>query len=279
MGDRGANLAGDDGDDRVVENAEVDGAEGPVAAALLEQWQVGDDAAVYRVLAVEVAPRLLSHLRRAFRLQDADGQDCLSEAYDRFQPAVRSRKVLANPYAYFFKVGINAALELLRERKAELLHPSVNVEAACAGDDTTDAFGAIDDGAGTPDPALRVVMELVEDAVSELEVEEFWAVEVVRIAVERLSPGLRRVAQLLMYRDLAFEAGGNADFDYQAQSAGNDLGMKAGAFRTAKHRAYAAIREAVPALIIELGLEPPERAEAAIFPDGRSRFHDEEAGP
>lgn len=270
----------DDDDDPTSERAESDGFEGSVAAALLEQWQVGNDAAVYRVLAVDIAPRLISHLRTAFRLQDADCQDCLSAAYDRFQPAVRARKVLANPYAYFFKIGINAALELLRERKAELLHPSVDIEAAGASYDAdADAFGAVDDGAGTPDPPVRVVMELVEDAVSELEVEEFWAVEVVRIAVERLSPGLRRVAQAVMYKDLAFEAGGAADFDYPAQEAGPDLGMTAGAFRTAKHRAYAAVRDAVPALIVELGLEPPERAEAAIFPDGRGRFLAEDAGP
>ena len=271
-------MAGDNEDNPALGSAEANGAQGPVAAALLDQWQVGDDAAVYRVLAVDVAPRLLSHLQTAFRLQEADCQDCLSAAYDRFQPAVRSRKILANPYAYFFKVGINAALELLRERKAELLNSLVDVKTACAGDDT-DAFSVVDDAVGAPDPAVRVVMEIVEDAVSELEVEEFWAIEVVRIAVERLSPGLRRVAEALMFKDLAFEAGGAADFDYQAHDAGSDLGMKAGAFRTAKHRAYAAIREAVPALIVELGLEPPERAEAAIFPNGRGRFLDEGGGP
>ena len=266
-----------DGDDPATKRVEADSLDGPVLIALLEQWQVGSDAAVYRVLAVEVAPRLISHLRTAFRLQEADCQDCLSAAYDRFQPAVRSRKALTNPCAYFFKIGINAALELLRERKAELLQPSVDIEAACLGDDD-DGFGMVNDGTGTPDPLVQVVMQLVEDAVSEIEVEEFWAVEIVRIAVERLSPGLRRVAQALMYKDLAFEAGGAADFDYPAQDAAPDLGMKAGAFRTAKHRAYAAIREAVPALILELGLEPPERAEAAIFPDGRGRFLDD-AGP
>ena len=96
---------GNNGDDPASERVDTDGAEGRVAAALLKQWQVGDDAAVYRVLAIQVAPRLLSYLRTAFRFQDADCQDCLSAAYDRFQPAVRSRKVIANPYAYFFKVG------------------------------------------------------------------------------------------------------------------------------------------------------------------------------
>jgi len=250
----------------------IDVASSSVSAMVLETWQTGTDEAVYRLLAIEAAPRLLSHLARAYRLQEADCQDCLSAAYDRFAPAVQSRRVLTNPYGYFFKIGINAALELLREQQAELIDAARPAESI-ADPEATDAVWA-----AFSDLHPDLAMELVEDAVSEVEVEDFWAVEVVRLAVQRLSPGLQRVTQSLMHKDLAFGEAGAADFEYAAQDTAAELGMKPGAFRTAKHRAYAAIRDMVPALIIELGIAAPERAEAAIFPDGRGRFLSDDPG-
>lgn len=248
-----------------------------VAASLLALWHGGTEDAVYRFLAIDVAPRLKLHLRSAFSLQEADCEDCISAAYDRFSPAVRSRKILANPYGYFFKVGINAARELLRERRAESIDAAVEPDGVLAPEDA-DAPQSTETVSAGLEPPVACAVELVEDAVSEVEVEEFWAVEVVRLAVERLSPGLRRVAQALMYKDLSFEGASVVDFDYAARETAAELGMKAGAFRTAKHRAYAAIFDAVPALIIELNLVPPERAESAIFPEGRGKFLDSDDG-
>ena len=243
-----------------------------VSALVLEVWANGSEDTIYRLLAIEVAPRLLSHLASAYRLQEADCEDCLSTAYDRFAPAISSRKLIGNPYAYFFKIGINAALELLRGQRAELIDQGQSADSVVDQETTDQVWTALSD----LQPDLAV--ELVEDAVSEVEVEDFWAVEVVRLAVERLSPALRRVTESLMHKDLAFGEAGAADFDYSADDTGGELGMKAGAFRTAKHRAYATIREMVPALIVELGIAPPERAEAAIFPSGRGRFLSDDSG-
>ncbi len=247
-----------------------------VASDMLAVWMDGSTNAVCQYISVHVAPRLLMHLGTKFNLQEADCQDCLGDALDRFYPAMEEnkRKVIANPYGYFFKIGINAALGLLRERKAELIESSIDVEVACGAEDQ-DFLQEVEGHARYLDPSTALAVLLVEEGISEVEVDEFWAVEVVRMAISRLPRGQQRVAELLMYEDLAFEAGGRADFDYSAEDAGSRLGMKANAFRTAKHRALKAIREAIPALIIELEVQPPERAEAAIFPDGRGRFLDD----
>lgn len=245
---------------------------GSVSALFLEAWDNGSEDAIYRLLAIEVAPRLLSHLASAYRLQEADCEDCLSNAYDRFAPAIHSRTLIRNPYAYFFKTGINAALQLLRDQQGQL------IDADQPADAVADPGGPDAVWVAFSDLQPDLAVELVEDAVSEVEVEDFWAVEIVRLAVGRLSPALRRVTESLLYKDLAFGEAGAADFDYSAEDSGAELDMKPGTFRTAKHRAYAAIRELVPALIIEMGITPPERAEEAIFPEGRGRFMGDDPG-
>lgn len=243
-------------------------AQDSVAGLIRDAWTAESDAIVYRILEIEAAPRVRSFLGRRFQLQEADCDDCLAIAYERFAPAILARQAIRNPYAYFFKIAVNVALELKRDQKTE-----ADLLTRIGGDELAQQGSVL-----LADLETDAAVALVEDAVSDVDVEPFWAVEVVRLAITRLSPGARRVAETLMYKDLAFGENGAADFDYSADETGVELDMTPGALRTAKHRAFAAIAALVPALIVELGIVPPERAETAIFPSGRGDFLDQDPG-
>jgi DNA-directed RNA polymerase specialized sigma24 family protein len=250
----------------------IDADAGGLSSILRGMWPNALDSEIYRMLALKIAPRIKSHLGARFELQEADCDDCVWQAFERFRPAVANRQSVSDPYPYVFQIAVNEARQLLRSRGEEPIDEHYDVGRVSDGEvDALDLVDAADGG----EPDGPVASSLIEDAAPELEIEEFWAVEVVRAAVAGLPAGSRRILELLMYKDLAFEEGGAAEFDYAATDAPADLGMKEGTFRTAKHRAFAKLREAIPATIVAMGLTPPERAEAAIFPDGRWREDDE----
>jgi len=259
-------------EEEVAQLTRVDSDVGDLSSTLRGIWPDSPESEIYRVLAIEVAPRIKSHLAVRFELQEADCDDCVWQAFERFRPAVAKRQSVGNPYPYVFQIAVNEARQLLRSRGEEPIDENYDVDHV--PDYEVDALDLVD-AAGGAEPDGPAASSLIEDAAPELEIEEFWAVEVVRVAVAGLPAGSRRIVELLMYKDLAFEAGSAAEFDYASTDALADLGMREGAFRTAKHRALSKLREAIPATIVAMGLTPPERAEAAIFPAGRWREDDE----
>ncbi|WP_324750993.1 sigma-70 family RNA polymerase sigma factor [Sphingomonas sp. LY54] len=262
----------DDDEEAQLPVIDADADAGGVSSAFREIWSDAPESEIYKFLSVRVAPRISTHLAAVLELQEADRDDCVSQAFERFRPAIENRASVSNPYAYVFTIAVNEARQLLRARRAEAIDDDFDVDRVADLD--VDAFQLVDAGeAGEPDGPLA--LDLIEDAVPELEVEGFWAVEVVRDAVAGLPIGSRRILELLMFKDLAFDPEKPADFAYASTDAPVDLGMKEGAFRTAKHRAYARLREAIPRTIVAMGLQPPERAEAAIFPNGRWREAEE----
>jgi DNA-directed RNA polymerase specialized sigma24 family protein len=252
-------------------HVELDEGLDDVSARFADLWRGGaTDATIYTFLAIEVAPRINSHLKRSTELQEADREDCISVAFERFAPAISSRASVFNPYAYVFTTAVNEARKLVRARKREWVGEHADV-AALADDSSCDPAAAVSEPV---DPAGRLALAVVEDSAPDLEVEEFWAVEVVQVAVSRLPAGARRLIELLQYKDFALDGPQAGDFDYQSGDAAADLGLAKAAFRTAKHRAYSRLRDEIPKVIVEMGLRPPERADAVLFPDRHTAAED-----
>jgi DNA-directed RNA polymerase specialized sigma24 family protein len=253
-------------DDDTAAIREIDDGHDDVSAELKRLWVEGvPDHHIYKFLSKHVSPRIKAFLKSATGLQEADREDCASIALERFAPAMASRFIIRNPYAYIFTIAVNEARQLLRARKLEWVGHGSDVAA-----DAQECAGWVPNVPREPlPPAEDLAMAVIADAVSELEAEPFWAIEVVRTAISRLPLVARRVIEQLQYEHIVFAGTHAGDFDYQSNEARADLGMSQGAFRTAKHRAYAKLREEIPRVIVEMGLDPPERADAVLFPNGR----------
>ena len=258
----------DDHDDGDAPVCEIDDGCDDIRDQLKSMWMAGaTDNAIYKFLAEHVSPRIKAFLKRTTKLQDADVEDCVSIAFEKLAPVVASRSSsVRNPYAYIFTTALNEARQLLRARKREWVGHDSDVAA-----DAQERGGWIPHVAPEPLPlAEDLAMAVIADAASELEAEPFWAVEVVRTAISRLPLGAQRVIEQLQYQDIVLDGKQQfGDFDYQSNDAQTDLGMSQGAFRTAKHRAYAKLQEEIPRVIVEMGLDPPERADTVLFPNGR----------
>lgn len=266
-----AEIDEDEDDDGFAAVSAIDDGCDDASGELAKLWSSGaPESVIYRFLATAVSPRINAHLKRYTELQDADREDCISIAFERFAPAIASRSSVHNPYAYVFAIAVNEARQLLRARKREWVGDASDVAT-----EAQDGVGWIPDVPAEPvPPAEELAMAMIADAASELEAEPFWAVEVVRTAVSRLPAGARRVIEQLQYEEMVLDGAQAGDFDYQSNQAQADLGMRQEAFRTAKHRAYEKLRLEIPRVIIEMGLNPPERADAVLFPNGRPERED-----
>lgn len=229
---------------------------------LSDHWRRGARGDFCALFLAEAEPRLIRGLMAGLNIQHADAEECVSLALEAMLRQPDGNEI-DNPYAYARRAAHNNGTTLHRRRRRELVR-SVEALSPAAGPDAADAIPR-----GGPFAGATWAVIAVEEALGgDIEAEEHWAEAVVETAIERLSAGQARVIRHLVGADFDL---GRQDFDVRSKQAAGTLGMTDAAFRKAKQRAYEALAQAIPAIVAELGIEPPTRVVSA-FAETRGRF-------
>lgn len=228
---------------------------GSVAARLQRRWSAGDKSGFYSLLYASAVPRITAWIRREHDLAEVEAEECIAAALDGFDRMVATGTIITYPHAYLRQSAHNAAVMVHRRRERE----AASIVDYYMSEDGQDPF----DIAVSKASLSRWAVVVIEEALDgEALVDELWAVDLVRAALERLPEKSRRVLELLARQPFDFIGG---DFDIQSKKAAAELGMAAPAFRKAKQRAYTRLRAVIPVLAAELKLTLPQRASETIF--------------
>ena len=174
-----------------------------------------------------------------------DIEDCFDEAVARFVEGSKDRQI-SDPQSYIWSSTANAITDFLRRKESEsqALRQHLGLSGirpvAQKDEHTDEEVGLVDRQSAQPDFARFLVESLVE----EVEADEAWAVDVVRVAVARLPPQLRRVMSHLLL----------VGFDYNSSHAPKDLGMRPVTFRANRSRAQTVLKSLIPAVMQEKGV-------------------------
>jgi RNA polymerase sigma factor (sigma-70 family) len=258
--------------------------------ALSGFWRDRDLASFCGLVLEHLNPRINAYLKRRFRVDNEDCEDCVAIAIEALISRPDHWEVVRDPQSYLYASAINAARDLLRERKrqhdlvrdlggADEYQDHTLEETQLEADDNFEATGPLplpnalhssqldalrnSTFAGNPSISEEWANIVVGELFDEYEPAS-WATEIVSAAIAKLPPSLRVVVEHLAQQPLDFRTG---DFDYQSRNAQSDLGISAGTFRTRKTRAYAKLKILIPKTISALGIRPPPRMLPEIFSD------------
>lgn len=238
----------------------------PLKERLQELWNDGRLPEFYSVVMDELKSRVISKIRSPRKyikskghidipdLTDDEREECFSEGLERF--IKRGEKIsepIENPQYYIYQYAKNAAIDLIRERakerrgkreyKDERGYSSGSRHKRPPLRESSDRnYTITSTSISIPGRSARFFLE---DAFTGIEAEESWAVKVVREAVSRLSPTLRRVAEhMLTY-----------GHDCKSPEAIGDLGMPPTTYRSYRARANEKLKRMVPRVMDEMDIE------------------------
>jgi DNA-directed RNA polymerase specialized sigma24 family protein len=200
---------------------------------------------------------------RNFGLSQSDADDCISKVIERLvakskTDELRTDQNFPYPKAYIWRSCINAAKDLLsakRKHARTFSDRTIDLVRHIPETPTQAELDQFENGR-TPAVPDEVAITLVS-ALSNQDAAAHWAGLVIERSLERLTPKLRLVIDLLIARG----------FDYDSEKGAQTLGLKrAGTFRERKRRGYEQLRVNVREEMEALGVRPDSRrVEEAIF--------------
>ena len=233
-----------------------------VKLRLAETWKANDIAATCGILLDDVMPRCIQWLLGKFHgrgLSYEDCEDCFNDAVEGLLK--RIPRQIKNPYSYVFTSALNAAYDVLSERK-HIVHQDPSWVGA---DDESFADWSDVPHAGkvnwSPE-AMQIVAEVAVDA--ELSVRDERLKAIFQATLLKLRPGRRQLAEVLL------EHGANITNAVLA----NIMGRNESAVKSLKSRTFDDLRRLFPITADELGIdfdslvvpEPEVLANSPIIP-------------
>jgi len=238
-----------------------------INARMVTCLTAGDFDGFFQIAITDLKRRIVGDLIRNMGMSLEDAEDCVFEVLKNIYLRQRSGNFTspASPVGYVWQASKNQALTLINRRSSE---GEAGGDAAYLAGNGLSGFrrgikslsqqdAQRDDGAQgaaqpqTPTRAaivdLRTATVLVEGLVddTESEPEPGRLVEVVTLAISRLTPPLAEVAEYLLRNG----------FEVQAEEAARELKIaKPATFRKRKERAYAQLRIEIPRALKELGV-------------------------
>jgi DNA-directed RNA polymerase specialized sigma24 family protein len=213
-------------------------------------WTGNDMRIFFGVAWNDLAPRIARYLVRMRGVTYEDGEECVNDVLQALEDMPPERRVgLTNPHGYIWSGAINAATDLLKGRQREADAAAVVREELARRESLQRPRQSTVDPEVEPPtgPVMaRVAVYLTETLIDYIEVEEGWAVTAITVAVSRMPPKLQLVAQYILTHGPRVPAA----------AAQRDLSMKPSTYRSNKLRALARLRELLPVVIAELGINP-----------------------
>jgi hypothetical protein len=233
---------------------------------MAEAWRVEDRQRFFLVLAEEFIPLVQNTVRTRFRLDDGACQDCADKVVD---VAISFRdhhgEILSKPFPYLMTVAFNEARRIASENRPIQFHEDIantgwEDGAEC---DLEDLEGETEMEDGRRNYGT-VNAQMVFEDISEVEIrpEDQWWQEAMEAAIARLPIAPQRVIRHLLGEDFDFT---RQDYAYNSKDAPRDLGMQPAAFRKNKERAYKGLREILPVVMLDMGLDFESRIVDVIF--------------
>jgi DNA-directed RNA polymerase specialized sigma24 family protein len=227
----------------------------PRRERLKRLWAARDNFRFWGLVSAELIPAMLIDYRHDFSsLSYEDIEDCFPEAFERLINGEAGNVV--DPEAYIRRAVRNACIDEKRRRRR---WSGVRVDLEIEFTRATGLRPCRSRSTLSRDGEVRIDCQraaiLVEEAVDGVEANGGWVESVVKEAIARLSPALRRLATYVMEHKP----------EVQDTHAAEDLGMKPKSYRANKSKAFAALKRIIPVVIVEFGIEPSEGAQEAIF--------------
>jgi DNA-directed RNA polymerase specialized sigma24 family protein len=245
----------------------MDDATRKINARMLACLTAGDSDGFFQIAITDLKRRIVGDLTKNMRMSPQDAEDCVFEVLKNIYIRQSSGNFTspASPVDYLWQASRNQALTLINRRTSEA--EARGDDAYLAGNGLSgfrrgikslsqqDAHGdgGAHGAAQAPMPPraaivdLRTATVLVESLLddTEGEPEPGRLVEVVALAISRLTPPLAEVTEYLLRNG----------FEVQAEDAARELEIaKPATFRKRKERAYAQLRIEIPRALKELGV-------------------------
>jgi len=201
-----------------------------------------------------------SGLRREFpRLSEEDWEELFDQALEVMVGRFMEGIVIESPFNYCWGLVRKLAINLVQQREEwgpggedpflVLEQLSATPQGESGGAEPGVEVSCVD-----PAWAEAVAYEMVEEAEPAPE----WVQPVVEEAIRRLAPGQRAVISYLASRSW--------DEGYpDAHTAAASLGISPANYRNTKSQAFKRLRQLLPVVVIELGIELPPRVEQSLF--------------
>lgn len=215
-----------------------------LGSRLASAWSSGQLAEAASILIDEVTPRCVKSLLFKYgdKLSYEDCEDCVDCGIEKLMNHTQNTSKIQNPYAYVWTCAINEAMDIMKERSQ-----FVHFDPEWLGvdkDDSDDAGEVPIHGNRTLDSAL-IITEIALDAeVSEPSSHKVIK-EVLKLSVSRLANKRRHLIEVLL------EHGAFIKNEILAGL----MGMKDGAVRSLKSRAFEDLRVLIPQSAQELGVD------------------------
>ena len=119
---------------------------------------------------------------------------------------------------------------------------------------TSEGYVPLDDHLDFSDISYEIANLFVEEARSDLEVDENIAVEIVLLAISQTSPTAQKVLKHILTTDPDYMIGSKFKLGNMSPNASSDLGMSRDAYRTAKSRAFKSLKQNILQIIKDYNL-------------------------
>lgn len=216
-----------------------------IGSRLAAAWSSGRLGEAAGILIDEVKPRCVKSLLFKFgdKLSYEDCEDCFECGVEKLIEHAKTPEEIPNPYAYVWTCATNEAMDMMKER-SQVVHFDPEWLGSGQDDISDDGVETQVQGQRRLDHAL-VITEIALDAEISDSASHRVVKEVLRVAVSRLAPQRQRLIGVLLEHG-AFIAN---------ELLGELMNRSNGAVRSSKSRAFEELRQLVPQVAEELGVD------------------------
>ncbi len=216
-----------------------------VGSRLASAWLSGQIAEAAGILIDEVTPRCVKSLRLKFnKLLWEDCEDCVECGIEKLMEHTKSPEKIKNPYSYVWTCAIHEAMDIMNDR-SQVVH----FDPEWLGADKADDDGVnIMVQANRPIDNALIITEIALEAEVGDSSHHGVIKEVLSLSISRLAKKRKHIIEVLL------EQGAFISNELLAEL----MGMKDGAVRSLKSRAFNDLSLLIPEAAKELGVDVTE---------------------